>query len=93
MSDNSGVTVYVTSYCAYCEMAKRHLRKLGVHYETIDVTRDAQKRMELVQKTGMRTVPQIFIGDTSIGGYTDMAKLDRDGELKPMLVAAGLMPA
>ena len=72
-------------------MAKRHLRKLGVHYETVDVTRDTQTRIELVEKTGMRTVPQIFIGDRPIGGYTDMAKLDRRGELVPMLVAAGAM--
>jgi len=69
-------------------MAKRYLREVkGVEYEEIDVTRDQATRQWLVQQTGQRTVPQIFIGDVSIGGFTDMQALDRAGKLDPLLSA------
>lgn len=86
----SKVQVYVTSYCTYCTQAKRYLDRLGVAYETIDVSHDDQRRNWLVQTTGMRTVPQIFVGPTSVGGYTDMVALDRKGEFRPLLNREGI---
>jgi glutaredoxin 3 len=70
-------------------MAKRYLEDLGVAYETVDVSADAERRRWLVEATGMRTVPQIFVGPVSVGGFTDMQALDRRGELRPLLRAHG----
>lgn len=84
------VTVYVTSYCPYCDQAKRMLGSMQVPFEAIDVTGDAERRHWLVERTGMRTVPQIFVGETSIGGFTDMRALHQRGGLVPLLEAAGI---
>lgn len=75
------VKVYVTTYCAYCVRAKDLLKKRGIAYEEIDVTKDDDKRDWLVKVTGRRTVPQIFIGDEPIGGSDDLYALDREGKL------------
>ena len=79
------VTIYTTRICPYCVAAKRLLAKRGVAYEEIDVTGDDAKRAWLVEATGRRTVPQIFIGGASIGGYDELAALDTAGKLAPML--------
>jgi len=79
------VEIYTTTYCAYCVMAKRLLDKRGVAYVEKDVTDDPAKRAWLVQATGRRTVPQIFIGGVSVGGSDDLHALDRSGELARML--------
>lgn len=80
------VIIYRTSYCGYCDMAKRLFNDLGVEFTEIDVTHDAAMRHKLVEMTGgRRTVPQIFIGGVSVGGYTDVAALQRSGELDKML--------
>ncbi len=79
------VKIYTTRVCSYCLAAKRLLAARGVPYEEIDVTSDDAKRDWLVQATGRRTVPQIFIGGEAIGGYDDLALLDRSGRLKTML--------
>jgi glutaredoxin 3 len=79
------VRVYTTRVCAYCAAAKRLLGARGVAYEEVDVTRDQAKRAWLVEMTGRRTVPQIFIGGEAIGGYHELAALDRSGKLKAML--------
>jgi glutaredoxin 3 len=76
-----GVTIYTTSACGYCLAAKNLLRKRGIPYEEIDVTGNAEKRAWLVKVTGRRTVPQIFIRGEAIGGYDDLAALDREGKL------------
>lgn len=86
----SSVRVYVTSYCPYCTMAKGHLDRLGVAYQTIDVSHDPETRHWLVATTGMRTVPQIFVGDTPVGGYTDMMALEKKGEFQRLLADAGV---
>ena len=65
--------------------AKALFARKGVQYQEIDVSSDDQKRHWLVQTTGQRTVPQIFINDKSVGGFDDIAALDRKGELDPML--------
>lgn len=66
-------------------MAKRLMKDKGVAYEEIDVATDHDKRMWLVEATGQRTVPQVFIDGKPYGGYTDIAALDKKGELDPLL--------
>jgi glutaredoxin 3 len=83
------VKMYSTSVCPYCVMAERLLRAKGV--ESIDKVRvdlDPELRQEMMQRTGRRTVPQIYIGDRHVGGYDDLAALDRAGGLDPLLKAA-----
>lgn len=80
------VEVYTTNYCPYCVRAKDLLTRKGVAFKEIDVTGDDEARVALVQKSGgRRTVPQIFINGESMGGYDDIAALDRDGKLDPLL--------
>jgi glutaredoxin 3 len=79
------VTVYTTRVCSYCIAAKRLLGVRGVAYQEIDVSHDDAKRAWLVEATGRRTVPQIFIAGESIGGYDELALLDRSGELAKKL--------
>lgn len=84
------VTVYTTTYCGYCRAAKQFLASHDVAYQELDVTNDPDKRMWLVQTTGMRTVPQIFVGDTPVGGYQEMTKLHHKGEFVPLLEKNGI---
>lgn len=77
--------VYKTPWCGYCVRATSLLEGKGVEYEEIDVAGDAERRAWLVETTGRRTVPQIFIDGEPIGGYQDLAALDRSGELDRML--------
>jgi len=79
------VLVYTTPICPYCVMAKRLLSSKGVEFVEIDVANDHEKRHWLVKVTGQRTVPQVFIGGKPYGGYTDIAALDRAGQLDPLL--------
>ncbi len=79
------VTIYTTSACAYCMAAKNLLKRRNIGFEEIDVTGDDAKRAWLVQTTGRRTVPQIFIRGDSIGGYDELAALDRAGSLAPLV--------
>ena len=80
------VEIYTTPTCPYCHAAKALLREKGVEYEEITVL-DPELRAKMTQRAqGRRTVPQIFIGDTHVGGYDDMAALDRQGGLDPLLV-------
>jgi glutaredoxin 3 len=79
------VQVYTANLCGYCTMAKRLLQSRGISFEEINVTDQDDKRLWLIQTTGQRTVPQIFIGDKAVGGYTDIAALDRQGLLLKMV--------
>ena len=79
------VTIYTTGTCPYCFAAKSLLAKKGVRYEEIDVTGNDAERARLVERTGRRTVPQVFIDGTSIGGYDELAELDRGGQLNVLL--------
>jgi glutaredoxin 3 len=81
----TGVKIYTTRLCGYCFAAKHLLSKRGIAYEEVDVTGDPVQRKWLVQATGRRTVPQIFIGGEPIGGYEELAALDRSGKLASML--------
>ena len=79
------VKMYTTTWCPYCIRAKQLLKMRDVPFEDIDVQGDDETRAWLVQATGQRTVPQIFIGDESIGGFTELAMLDRSGQLDAKL--------
>ncbi|MCI5049941.1 MAG: glutaredoxin 3 [Rickettsiales bacterium] len=81
------ILIYSTPVCPYCVRAKQLLSDKSVAFTEIDVS-DPQERMKLLEKAnGQRTVPQIFIGDKHIGGYDDLAKLDRSGELDELLAS------
>jgi glutaredoxin 3 len=78
--------MYSTGVCPYCLMAERLLKAKGVDsIEKIRIDLDPAKRDEMMQKTNRRTVPQIYIGDTHVGGFDDLSKLDREGKLDPLL--------
>ena len=79
------VKVYTRQFCGYCTAAIRLLHAKGVHFEEIDCTGDGKTRRWLAETTGQSTVPQIFIDDVSLGGYTDLRALDIRGELDRML--------
>jgi glutaredoxin 3 len=80
------VKVYTTPICPYCVRAKSLLGKKGVAFEEIDVLSDDGARQEMLSKSnGMRTVPQIFVGDTHVGGFDELYALDRAGKLDPLL--------
>jgi len=83
------VTVYTKQNCPFCVRAKRLLDKKGVPYEEIGVEGDDTLRTWLVEKTGQMTVPQIFAGDRSLGGFSDVDALDREGKLDPILRGEG----
>lgn len=81
----SDVVVYSTQVCPYCVAAKRLLAARNVAYEEVDVTGDDAKRAWLLETTKRRTVPQIFIRGQAIGGYDELAALDRAGKLRALL--------
>jgi len=81
------VQVYTTEYCGYCVRAKALLSKLKIAYQEIDVTHDFEKRDWLVSASGQRTVPQIFIDGRSIGGFMELAALERQGGLQELTPA------
>jgi glutaredoxin 3 len=75
------VKLYTTSSCPFCIRAKRLLEARGIPFEEIDVGNDDALREEIMQRTGRRTVPQIFIDERSIGGFEELAALDAAGKL------------
>ncbi|MDC8444774.1 MAG: glutaredoxin 3 [Nitrosomonas sp.] len=81
------IVMYTTGFCPYCKMAENLLRSKGVtEIEMIRVDLDPEQRLDMMDKTGRRTVPQIYIGDRHVGGYDDLARLDHQGELVSLLV-------
>lgn len=79
------VRVYTKDHCPYCVRAKNLLDKKGITYEEIDVEGRDDLRTWLVQATGQMTVPQIFAGDRSLGGFSDIDALDKQGKLDALL--------
>ena len=80
------VTMYCTAVCPYCTMAEKLLKRKGVELiEKIRVDLDPPKMAEMMEKTGRRTVPQIYIDDLHVGGFDDLAELDQEGKLEPLL--------
>jgi glutaredoxin 3 len=83
------VEIYTTPLCGYCHAAKRLLSSKGVSFSEVDVSADPDRRAEMMQRAnGGRTVPQIFIGDTHVGGSDELHALEREGKLDPLLNAA-----
>ena len=82
------VKMYTTAVCPYCIRAKQLLTSKGVaQIEEIRIDTDPEARAHMMEITGRRTVPQIYIGDTHVGGYDDLAALDSQGALMPLLQA------
>ncbi|HEX7466319.1 MAG TPA: glutaredoxin 3 [Usitatibacter sp.] len=82
------VTMYSTGICPFCLMAERLLRSKGVaEIEKVRVDLDPPRRQEMMERTGRRTVPQIYVGEKHVGGYDDLAALDRAGGLDALLAA------
>ena len=80
------VRIYTTPFCPYCVRAKSLLKKKGAEFEELDVFMDEAARADMeVQTGGARTVPQIFIGDTHVGGCDELYDLEKDGKLDPLL--------
>ncbi len=82
------ITMYATAVCPYCTQAERLLRAKGVaDIVKLRVDLDPALRQAMVERTGRRTVPQIYIGETHVGGYDDLVALDRQGRLDDLLAA------
>ena len=80
------VSMYITAYCPYCNMAEQLLQAKGVRdIDKIRVDLDPARRAEMMKRTRRRTVPQIYIGETHVGGYDDLSALDRAGRLDALL--------
>ena len=82
----NAVKMYTTLVCPYCQRAKQLLKQRGVeHIEEVRIDQDPSQRAVMMELTGRRTVPQIFIGDTHVGGCDDLIALDQRGGLMPLL--------
>jgi glutaredoxin 3 len=81
------VTIYTRPYCPYCIRAVALLEQKGVAFTEIEAGFDPEKRQEMMRRSGRTTFPQIFIGETHIGGCDDMMALEREGRLDPLLKA------
>lgn len=83
------VVLYATAWCGYCAAARRLLNAKNASVSEIDVDESPGRRQEMVERSGRRTVPQIFIGGRHVGGYSDLAALERDGRLDELLASTG----
>ena len=79
------VTMYASNWCPYCTRARELMLKKGLSFHEIDVDDAAGTRAEMIERSGRRTVPQIFVGDRHIGGCDDLAALDDSGELDRLI--------
>jgi glutaredoxin 3 len=82
------VTIYTTPYCPYCHMAKDLLKQKNVPYTEIDVSDSDKRRAMMERARGRRSVPQIFVGSTHVGGCDDLHDLEQQGKLDPLLEVA-----
>ncbi len=85
MDRDSPVEMYANSWCPYCATARALLGSKGVQVTEIDIEALPERREEMIARSGRRTVPQIFIGPTHVGGYDDLAALERAGKLDLLL--------
>jgi glutaredoxin 3 len=79
------ITVYTKPTCPYCLAAKALLRNKGAAFSEINIEGDRAKALEMIERSGRRTVPQIYVGDTHVGGYDDLRALESEGGLYPLL--------
>ncbi|HEX6992557.1 MAG TPA: glutaredoxin 3 [Gammaproteobacteria bacterium] len=84
-TQKDSIVMYASPFCGYCSAAKRLLAEKGVEYTEIDVVAEPERRVEMMERSGRRTVPQIFIGTRHVGGYDDLKALDASGELDALL--------
>lgn len=84
-NNNPKVTMYRQGFCGYCTAARKLLLSKGVTIDEIDVTLNAKRRREMMDRSGRKTTPQIFIGEEHIGGFDDLTELDRSGRLDELL--------
>lgn len=81
----TNVIVYSSGLCPYCTMAKQFLVRKGIEFEEIRIDMEPEKRQEMMEKSRQRTVPQIFINNNAIGGYTDLIALENSNRLDSLL--------
>jgi glutaredoxin 3 len=79
------ITIYTSAMCGYCVAAKNFLRSKGLGWAEVRIDTDPSERERMITRTRRHTVPQIFVGDTHVGGYDDMMALHRAGKLEPLL--------
>lgn len=91
MSDATppAITIYSSAICPYCVMAKNFLRSKGLAWNEVRIDLDAAERERMMALTRRTSVPQIFVGDTHVGGYDDMMALHRAGKFEPLLAEQG----
>lgn len=82
------IVMYSTKFCPFCMRARYLLDQKGWGFEEISVDRDQEKRIEMMQKSGRHTVPQIWIGDTHVGGCDELLSLERSGQLDTLVTGA-----
>jgi len=87
------VKIYVTNYCGYCHAAKALLDQRGIAFQEIDCSNDPATRKMLIEQTGQRTVPQIFINGVPIGGFSELSALDRAGKLRGVVAGDTAPPS
>ena len=83
----ASVTVYTTDPCSFCARLKGLLEARGVEFREVNLTKDPQGRLELVQKTGMMSFPQVVVGERLIGGFSELLAAEQDGRLDQLLAA------
>lgn len=83
----SAITIYTTPTCPYCVAAKKLLKNKGAAFNEVNVEKDRATALALKERTGRRTVPQIFIGETHVGGYDDLNALETAGRLDALISA------
>lgn len=88
MAATAPITMYTTRFCPYCVRAKQLLEAKGLTYTNVAVDTDPQLRQKMMQLSGRRTVPQIWVGDVHVGGYDELWRLSQTGELDQLLTGA-----
>ena len=83
------IEIYTSGWCPFCTRAKRLLDEKGLEYREFHIDQEPGKRAEMIERSGRLTVPQIFIGETHVGGSDDLARAERSGELDQLLTRAG----
>lgn len=87
MASAAPITVYSTQFCPYCVRAKQLLDSKGLSYKEVRVDQDPQQRQVMMERSGRRTVPQIWVGETHVGGFDDLWALDKSGRLDALVTA------
>jgi glutaredoxin 3 len=83
--ESAAIRIYGNDSCAYCGAARMLLTKKGVRFEDVLVNKDADKLSEMRERSGRTSVPQIFVGETHVGGFDELCELDKNGELDELL--------